>query len=103
LSIAGPPGNGTTGSPVPEADRWNAMLRLSGDQLAELPRVRYCTLLPSLLIRYRSVRLGGLPGAAHRGRSNTIHPLRFGASAANESLTPLFVRRTGSVPSGFIM
>src|SRR6266850_8545354 len=37
--------------PVPDADRWNAMLWLSGDQVAELPRTRNAWRVPSSFIR----------------------------------------------------
>jgi len=79
--MAGAPGNVPVSAPVPDAERWNAMRMLSGDQVAELPPVvRNCTLLPSALIKNRSTRLGGLPGGLFRALSKTIlfgYPLPF--------------------------
>src|SRR5215217_6749592 len=40
LSEVAAPGSFFIGSPVPDAEAWNATCLPSGDQLAELPRVR---------------------------------------------------------------
>jgi len=39
LSVVAAPGSGLIGSPVPDAERWNAMYLPFGDQVAELPRI----------------------------------------------------------------
>src|SRR5215470_12322260 len=54
LSAVAAPGSPLIGSPVPEAEAWKVMLWPSGDQLAELPRTRYVTSLPSRFVMKRS-------------------------------------------------
>src|SRR5215211_6108162 len=48
LSVVAEPGSSLNGRPSPDAEAWNAMCLLSDDQLALLPRVRYCSSVPSV-------------------------------------------------------
>src|SRR6267142_2998947 len=102
LSDAGAPASILIGRPVPDADRWNTMLLLSGDQVAELPRVRNVWRLPSCFIRNRSEVLRGSEGVLSRLLSKTILPFPSGDRLGKLSPSRLSVRRTGFVASAFI-
>ena len=95
LSVVGAPRSGILiGGPVPDADRWNAMLWLSGDQVAELPRTRNVWRLPSSFIRNRSeVLSASTPGIRRRLLSKTILPFPSGDSVGMESAFRLSVSR----------
>src|SRR6266567_8302586 len=59
LSVVAAPGKKLIGRPLPEAEAWNAILRLSGDQVAELPRTSDICSVPSAFITKRSEVLKG--------------------------------------------
>ncbi len=86
--------------PVPDAEAWKAMSLQSGDQVAELPRVKCVCSLPSAFITNRSDVLSGSPSARSRLLSNTIF-FPSGDKAAKPSPAALSVNRRGFVPSAF--
>src|SRR6266542_3917921 len=94
LSDVAAPGSALIGSPVPEADAWNAMFLPSGDQVAELPRVRNVCPLPSVSITNRSDVLRGSVSVLFRLLSNAIF-FPSGDRFGNESEEVLFVTRRG--------
>src|SRR5213593_5024181 len=54
LSVVAAPGKELIGFPVPDAEAWNTIFRLSGDQLAELPRMSGVCPVPSTFITNKS-------------------------------------------------
>src|SRR5262249_26151272 len=77
---------------LPDADRWNAIFLLSGDHVAELPRVRKVGSVPSVFITNRSEVLRGSLEAWFRVLSNTIF-FPSGDKAAKKSPTVFSVSR----------
>ncbi len=73
LSAVGAPGSFLIGSPVPDAEGWNAMYLPFGDQVAELPRISSFWCVPSVFIKNRSEVLPGSLGSRSRLLSNTIN------------------------------
>src|SRR5687768_9526102 len=102
LSSVGAPGLGlpTGGTNRSDAERWKTTLLPSGDQLAELPRVRNSWWLPSCFITNRSEPFGsgGEANRLTRLLSNTIVPFPSGDNAGSTSRSALSVKRR-AVPS----
>src|SRR5262245_24579597 len=101
LSIVGAPGSVLVGRPRPDAEAWKAMFLLSGDQVAELPRIRNICSAPSVFITNRSEVLRGSPSARFRLLSNMIF-FPSGDKVAKESTAVLSVSRRRFEPSGLI-
>src|SRR5262249_27770295 len=95
------PGSVLIGRPRPDAEAWKAMFLLSGDQVAELPRIRNLCSEPSVFITNRSSVLIGSPSARFRLLSNTIF-FPSGDKAGNESAALLSVSCRRFEPSGLI-
>ena len=72
LSVVAAPGKALIGWPVPDAEAWNAILRLSGDQVAELPRVSGVCPAPSASITNRCEVFKGSPSTRSRLLSNAM-------------------------------
>src|SRR5262245_8596296 len=100
-SLTGGPRSGLVGSPVPDAEAWKAMFLLSGDQVAELPRIRNICSSPLVFITNRSEVLIGPPSARFRLLSNTIF-FPSGDNAGKLSVAALSVSRLKFAPSGLI-
>src|SRR5262245_23950111 len=101
LSLVAALGSGLIGRPAPDAEAWKATFLLSGDQLAELPRIRNLCSGPSVFITNRSEVLRGSPSARFRLLSNTIF-FPSGDRAAKISEPALSVSRRRFEPSGLI-
>ena len=88
--------------PVPDAEAWKAMSLQSGDQVAELPRVRSVCSVPSVFIKNRSEELiFPVNGSDRRVLSKMIF-FPSGDKLAKPSKDVLLVKRRGFVASGFI-
>src|SRR5262245_16169822 len=101
LSLVAPPGSGRVGRPVPDAEAWKAMFLLSGDQVAELPRIKNLCSSPLVFITNRSEVLIGSPSARFRLLSNTIF-FPSGDRTGKASEAVLSVSRRRFEPSGLI-
>src|SRR5262245_13510693 len=101
LSLVAALGSVLIGRPVPDAEAWKAMFLLSGDQVAELPRIRNVCSVPSVFITNRSEVFIGSPSARFRLLSNTIF-FPSGDKAGKESEAALSVSRRRFAPSGLI-
>src|SRR5262245_12222514 len=101
LSLVAAPGSVVIGRPAPEAEAWKAMYLLSGDHVAELPRIRNLCSSPLVFITNRSEVLTGSPSARFRLLMNTIF-FPSGDKAGKESAAVLSVSLRTFVPSGFI-
>src|SRR2546427_5398013 len=97
LSVVAAPGKELIGFPVPDAEAWNTIFRLSGDQVAELPRMSGVCPVPSTFITNKSEVLKASPSARIRLLSNTIR-VPSGDKAGKPSYEVFSVTRRGFEP-----